>query len=145
MKILDQLENFLAGVRIKIAGRFIGQQYRRINRERSRNSHSLAFSARELVRKVFEPMAELYQGQEFLPRLFDFLAGPLAQMQRQRDIFHAVQCWKEIEKLKDEADLVAADPRQIIVWEVGQVFVLDSNLARGRPIQAANQIEQCGF
>ena len=63
-------------------------------------------------------------------------------MERQRDIFHAVQRGKEVEELEDEPDLVPPHPRQPIVRETGERFTVDPDLARRGAVESTNEVEQ---
>ena len=66
-------------------------------------------------------------------------------MQRQRHVFQAIQRREQVEKLKYESDFIAPNARQIVVGEVSQIFALDPNFSRRRPVQASHQIEKSGF
>jgi hypothetical protein len=66
---------------------------------------------------VLHPRAELYEGQQLAGALVDLFARPAAEMQRKSDVLEARQRREKIEELKDEADLVATDPREPIVGE----------------------------
>src|SRR5687767_7946136 len=48
-----------------------------------------------------------------------------------------------MKKLKHEADLLAAEPRQTVFVQRGDVDAVDQNVARRRRIKAGNQTEQC--
>src|SRR5215471_15100092 len=87
MQIADELQNILACVRVQIPRRFVRKQYRRVNRQRSRDRNTLSLTSRKFVGKVIHAMAELDKLQQFLCTVFDFLAGPFAQMKREGDIF----------------------------------------------------------
>ena len=63
-------------------------------------------------------------------------------MQRQADVFEARQGRQQVEELEDEADLVAPHARQLIVGQAGERFAVDADLAGGRAVEAADQIEQ---
>jgi hypothetical protein len=130
VEVIDELQNLLTGVRIKIAGRFIGKQYRRINGKRSSNRNTLALAPRKFIGKMVNAVPELHQFEKLLRAVFNFLSRPLAQMQRQRDVFETIQRGKEIEELENEADLIAPNPGQIIVREVREIFSIDPNLPR---------------
>src|SRR5262245_47023575 len=94
---------------------------------------------------MVDAMLKLHQFQQFLPALFDFTARPLAQMQRESNVFQTIERRKQVEKLEYETDLVAPDARQIIIGEVGQVLAVNSNFSGCGPVQAADKIQQRGF
>src|SRR5262245_20301324 len=66
-------------------------------------------------------------------------------MQRQPDVFDAGKRRQQVEELKDEADLVATDPRQLIVRQAAERFVVDADRSGGRPVEAADQVEERGL
>src|SRR5439155_21285366 len=82
------------------------------------------------------------QIQKLLRAFFNLLARPLPQMQRQRDIFDAIQRRQQVEKLKDEADLVAANTSEIVIREFAKILAFDSNLAGCGPVKAADQVQE---
>ena len=55
--------------------------------------------------------------QQLARAFLDFLLRPAAQMQRNGDVFDAGQGGQQIEELKNESDLVAAQARQFIVGQ----------------------------
>src|SRR5215813_6424935 len=50
-----------------------------------------------------------------------------------------------MERLKDEADLRAAQTSQLVLLHLRDVLAVQSNVAGGRVIQAGDQAEQRGF
>src|SRR3989442_13576535 len=91
---------------------------------------------------MLRPMAKLNQIQKLLRAFFNLLARPLPQMQRQRDILEAIKRREQVEKLKDEADLVAANTSEIVVREFAKILAFDSNLAGCGPVEAADQVQE---
>ena len=134
MKVVNEFEDFFACVRIQVAGGFIRQQYRRVYRKCSRDCHALALTTGEFVRKVFETMTELHQIEKLFDAVFDLLARPFPQMQRQCDVLQTIQRGKQVEELEDETDFIPPDARQFIVRQVGEILVFDSNLSGCRPV-----------
>ena len=132
VQIANQRENLLAGVRVEIAGRLVGEQDRRIDRQRARDRDALALAAGQLLRQVLQAVAELHQSQQLARALVDLLARPAAQVQRQADVLEARQRRQQVEELKDEADLVAPDARQLVVGQAGERLAVDADLAGGR-------------
>ena len=74
-----------------------------------------------------------------------FLSRPFAQVQGKRDIFEAIQRWKEIEELKNKTDLVSPDTCEIVIIKRAKLFAIYGNVAGRWTIQSANQIQQSGF
>ena len=61
VQVADQRQDLVAGVRVEVAGRLVGEQDRRIDRQRARDGDALALAARELVGQVLQPMLELHE------------------------------------------------------------------------------------
>src|SRR5437016_3006438 len=91
---------------------------------------------------MLRPMAELHKIQKFLRTLLDLLAGPFAQIERESDVFQTIQGWQQVEKLEDEADLVAPDTREIVVGKFAKILAFDSNLAGCGPVEASDQVQE---
>lgn len=53
-QVVDQFQNFPAGLRVEIAGRLVSQQDRRINRQSPGDGDALSLAAGELVREMIE-------------------------------------------------------------------------------------------
>src|SRR5258707_354166 len=49
---------------------------------------------------------------------------------------------QQVEELEDEADLVAADSREVVVGQPGERFAVDADLAGRGTVEAADQIEE---
>ena len=75
----------------------------------------------------------------------DLLAGPAAEMKRETDVLEARQGREQVEELEDEAVVVAAQLRQRGVVETGDVDACDRDLARGRLVQAGEDVHQRGL
>ena len=69
VEVLDQLDDGVTAARVEIAGWFVGQDDRRITKDRSGNRHSLPFAARELVRLMVDSMAEAHLVKRFTGEL----------------------------------------------------------------------------
>ena len=104
MDVADQREDLFARARVEVAGRFVGEEHRRVDRERAGDGDALALTAGEFVGQVGQAAIELDEGQEFARAFVDSLARPAAEMQRQADVFDAGQRRQQVEELEDEAD-----------------------------------------
>ena len=112
VQVANQREDLLAGARVEVAGRLVGEQDRRIDRQRAGDRDALPLAARQLVGQMLQPVSELHERQQLARALVDLLARPAAQVQRQADVLEARQRRQQVEELEDEADLVAPDARQ---------------------------------
>ena len=60
--------------------------------------------------------------------------------QRQQDVLFGVEHRQQVERLEDEADAIAAQLRERAVVELGQLHATDADGARGRAIEAREQV-----
>src|SRR5918993_791246 len=134
MQVGDEAQNLGAGLRVEIAGRLIRQKYRGINGQRSRNRDALALAAGELVRHVIEPRPQLDQIEQLARAIVDLLARPASQVERQGHVLEARQARQQVEELKDEPQLVAADRRQRVVGEAVESLAVQRDGASGGPV-----------
>ena len=107
MQIMHELQDLGAGVTVKIARRLIGQQDRRIDGKRPRDGNTLTLASGEFVGQVIQTDPSFTRVSNSRARSSIFLAGPAAQVQRDRDIFQTRQGRQQVEELKNESDFVA--------------------------------------
>ena len=69
----------------------------------------------------------------------------LAVQERQLDVLHRRSPRQQIETLKDESDLRVADDRTRIAIERGNIDAIENVRARGRPIEAAEDVHERRF
>ncbi|GDY18699.1 hypothetical protein LBMAG56_00440 [Verrucomicrobiota bacterium] len=61
------------------------------------------------------------------------------------DVFQHGALRQEMVGLKDEADLLVADARELEVVEAGEVFAVEEELARGGAVECADDVEERAF
>ena len=131
----QQLDDLVAGGAVEIAGRLVGEQDRRIVRQRARDRDALLLAARELRRIV---MAAL--GRARPPRAAPSRAPRglrhAGDLHRHQDVLERGQRRQQVEELEDEADARAAQPRQRVLVERGDVDAVD---ARCCPVDGASR------
>src|SRR6266511_440636 len=141
----QQLQDLVAGARVEVAGRLVGQQHRRLGRQRPGDRHPLLLAAGELRGPVQQALGEAHglQGLGGAPAPL----GPAepAVDQREADVAERRGPRQELEVLEDEADHLVAEPGQLVVGQPGDVAPLERQAAAGRPVQAAEQAEQGGL
>ena len=99
VEIANQLEDLDAGAGVEVAGRFVGEEDRRVDRQRARDRDALPLAAGELLGQMLQ-RPELDEGQQLARALVDFLARPAAQVQRQADVLEARQRRQQVEELE---------------------------------------------
>src|SRR6476661_2770146 len=115
VEIADQVQNAGAGARVQVPCGLVSQQDRGIDRQGSGNRYALALAARKLVGQVLHPVAQIDQVEQLGGAVLHLFPGPATEMERQPDVLQAAQTGKQVEELENEADLVAAESRQVVV------------------------------
>jgi hypothetical protein len=139
-RLPQQLEDLAAGLGVEVAGRLVGEDDGRLRDESAGDRHALLLAAGELGGPVHPPVLEPDRLDELLePDLVDLLAG---DRQRQDDVLLGRQHGQQVEELEDEADVLAAKPRQGRVVEAGDFRAGDRHAAAGRPIEPREDVHQ---
>lgn len=111
----------------------------------ARDCCPLLFAAAQLMDEVRRAIGKADEREQLLrPRRRLSRCNPLEQ-QWQADILERVHRWQEIEKLKHKSEPAPAKVRQGSVVRGRQIQAVDDNLARGRPIQPGNEMEEGAF
>ena len=142
VKFAQQAQDDLFIQRIKIASRLVGKNNLRIVDQGPRDADALLLAPGKLRWQVMHPLAQAYAGQRF--NRF-FLIGHAVEVLRQHDIFDGGQKRNQMKLLEDESDLLGTHAIQFARGYAGDVLAVKPYLARGRPVEAANQIYECGL
>ena len=142
---MQKLEDARGVVRIKVAGRFVGQQKRRSMNQRSRHGGALHFAAAHLVREGVGARGESDEF-EHLGRAGAGVLGPVAaQEEGKLDVLDRGHGQQQIEKLEDDAEALAPVCGEGAFVHVVQSESVDRDLARCWLVESAEQIEQRAF
>ncbi len=127
-------------VRVQLPGGLVGEDDARPRRQGAGGGHPLLLAARELGGAVLEALAQV-EGVDHLlhPVAVGLAAG---DVQRQTDVLERVEGRHQVERLEDEADLVATDLGDLLLGQAGQLGVADPGLARGEPVEAGHALHQ---
>jgi hypothetical protein len=76
------------------------------------------------------------------PALLRLLTG---ELERQHDVLPRVERRQEVEELEDEADVLAAELRQVVVAELRDLGARDLDRSDGRLVEAREDVHQRGL
>ena len=142
---MEKFEHTPGILRIEVAGRFVGQEKGRAMNQRAGDGGALHFAAAHLMRKSLRARAESDEFEHF-GGAGAGLAGPVAaQEQGKFDILHRGHGGEQIEKLEDDAEVLAPVGRELCFAGVVQRESVDGDLSGTRLVESAEEIEQCAF
>ena len=142
----EQVHHLLSQFRVERRRRFVDEHQRRIVHQGPPDRDSLLLTARELRRQAVAPSPEA--------ELVEQLIGPLLglgvdsgspELADDEQILLRGQERDQVDGLKDEADLIPSEPRQLLVIEFGDVGPADSHAARCRAEQRSCDGQQRGL
>ena len=142
---LEQIEHRLAVARIEISGRLVGQQQRRPVDDGASDRDALHLAAGQLVRKMPRPLGQADPVEHFMHTLLDVAARDARQRQRERDVLEDIQRRDEIEELKDVADRLAPQHRELSLIERRGLLIAEKNAAARWAVDGADQIQERRF
>src|ERR1700753_4420733 len=110
--------------------------------QRTRDGHALLLTAGKLRGKVLNAIAQA-DALERLPR-FGLVRGAV-EVLGEHYVFHGGEIRHQVELLKHESDFLGAETREPAFIEMCHVSAIDDRGARGRRIEASENIDECGL
>ena len=131
-----------AGARVEVARRFIGQdQAGRVDQGPS-NGHTLLLTARHLIRAVVHARAKTDRLEGEFAALLADLCRNAAVHHRQHHVFERIHARQQVEPLKDKAELLAAQVRQLVALQARDVHPIQDVRPTGRPVETAEHVHK---
>jgi hypothetical protein len=127
---------------IEIPGRFVGEEELRRTGQGAGDGGSLHLPAAELVREVAAAIAEPDEVQHGRNPGAGFRGRISAKQERELDILGKGHARKQVEKLEDDPQIVAAVVGELALPGTVQGQFADPDFPRVGAIQAAKEIEQ---
>ncbi len=141
--VAEEGEDLGAGAGVEIAGGLVGEDDVGLARQRAGAGDALLLAAGELARPVREAAGEadgVHHGVQ--PLLVDLAAG---DVHREGDVLERRQGGQQVERLEDEADVIAAQLGQLLVPQPDQLGVADHRGAGGDGVQTGHAVHQRGL
>ena len=101
---IKQFDDFLAGMRIEIAGGFIGENQFRLIDERPGDGHALALATGQFRRAMVHALGQADAREKFAPALFRLADGDPRNPRRQTDVFQRLKLVQQVIGLEHTAD-----------------------------------------
>src|SRR6476619_1491719 len=132
-------------MRIKIAGRLVGEEQPRSVGDAAGDGHALLLASGQLRRTVFGPLAEAKGLQQLPGALLSFSPREPENELRHYHVLKRRELREKVMELIDEADLVAAHARALGVAELDAIDAVDHHGAAVRPFEETGDMEQGGL
>jgi hypothetical protein len=142
---VNEVQDFSAGFRIEVSGRFVGEDHEGIVHERAGDGDALLLATGQLVGAVVEAIAQADEGGQFEAAVVALLEVAALVEEGDLDIFEDAELGDEVIGLKDEPDALAADFRQLIIAHAGDILIPQKVLAGGGAVEATEEIEHGRF
>lgn len=146
LEAMERLEHLVPGCRVEVARGLVGQDDGGVVDQRAGDGHSLHLTARELFRAmvvVVERQAHGAQGMD--GAYLAFAARHIDVGEWQHDVVEDAHARQEVEALEHEADARRAHLGELIVGGLGDVEALEQVSARGRCVEASQDVHECGL
>ncbi len=139
---MEQFEDAGGVVRIEVAGGFVGQEEGGAVDQRPGDGRTLHFAAAHLMGESGGPRGQADQIEHFRGPGAGLAGFFPAEEEGQLDILHGGHGREEIEKLEDDAEAFAAVGGEGGIVGSVQGEAVDGDLAGGRLVESAEQVEQ---
>ena len=136
----QQVDDVVAGAAVEIAGRLVGEQDRRIVGERAGDRHALLLAARQLRRIVMAAVRSPTSASSASARAPGIRRA--GNLHRHQHVLAGRQRRQQVEELEDEADPLAAQPRQRVLAIAVMSTPSISDAPGRRRVEPGDQPEQ---
>lgn len=137
----QKIGDLFARVGIEVAGRFIGYQYGWRRGECAGDGHTLLLAAGKLAGIMIEALAET-DSDQFTLGDFERVRN-VCQFQRHCDIFQCGHVGDEVEGLKNDANVAAAEIRERVLTELVQRRIRNDDFAAVEPLEPGKHHQKC--
>ncbi len=127
---------------VEITGRLIGKKYRGPRDKRPGDGRPLLLSAGQLVRKMFQAIAESEFAKYFRRSTTPGAERDSLVRQRKGHIVLQGRAGKQVETLKDKADALVAQGRQLLPSELSDFTAFKGVAAAGGLIEAPYDVHE---
>lgn len=110
---MEQAGDLVADLGVEIRGRLVGQDHRRLVRQRPCDGHPLLLSAGQFGGLEPQPWSEAEAGEKALGRGTAFATGDTGQVEHELDILLCRQRRQQVEVLKDESEPTSPEMGQL--------------------------------
>ena len=141
----QDVHDLFGGAAVELARGLVGQKELRVVDEGPADGHALLLAARELGRAELHPLLEPDELQQFGGPVADVVLLLFPVERGHEDVFEHGGVRQEVEALKDEADVLVAQLRELVVVELHHVPAGEDETARGGDVQAAHEVHQRRF
>ena len=144
-ELLEEADHLLAGFLVEVGSGFVGEDDFRPVGEGSSNGDALLLAAGKFAGLVENAVSEADEFEKFdtaLAALFRIGAG---KTHGEHDIFKTCHGADQVVTLKNVTDFAAAEPREFVAVELGDIDLVDVNFSTGRLRERANHVEEGGF
>ena len=145
IQLVQEVHHRGGGGGIEGAGRFIGEQQRRVPDERAGDRHALFLPAREVRRAVVDPLSQSDLVQPLLRVAQGAAARCAAIEEGQADILGGGEAGEQMEGLEHEADAAAPQIRQRCVTAIADRVPVETRGAGAGAIEQADDVHQGGL
>src|SRR5262245_3590696 len=125
----QELEHLICGLRIEIAGRLVGEHEARLEYERARDRHALAFAAGELADRVIHAVLEADLGEQAQRALAHLLRAQSAEQARHHHVLARVELGQQVVELEDEPERLVAEACEAGGVAREQILAVEPDLA----------------
>ena len=131
VELLEHPEEFLAGARIKVAGRLVGQEHPRMVDQRPGDRHPLLLAAGKLRRLVVGRSAKPTFSSNSAARCFILLLTEvfLGIGQRHQDVLQRRSARQQVEGLKHKTDHSISQPGLFLGGQPGDILAIQPVIA----------------
>ena len=143
--LAEQLQQIVGGPGVQGAGGLIRQDDLGVGDERPGCRGPLLLSAGDLVGVLAQDVGNPQLLRQRLQLSLHFLIGPPRQHQGQEDVVPQRESVQQVEVLKHEAQMGAAESRQVPFPDIGQGLTVQKHLSGGGPVQRRQDIQQGGL
>src|SRR5690606_11743622 len=139
-QFLHQADDAFAARGPETARRLVGEQDPRLMDERARERDALLLAARELRRIMIEPTAQAHALEQRGGPRGDVSVA--AQLERHLHVLERGQRRQELERLKDEADVIAPETCPLVLGQRREIGAVDRDRAAARRVETREEPEQ---